>query len=83
MLKYHVNDFISMIVAILLIVAVFMASMVLFLWLWKCIAVAIFGLPMLTFWQGVGLRILCSMLFKTNPGQLVKVMPEENEEEEK
>ena len=83
MFKYYANDFFSLIVAIILIVAIFIASMVLFLWLWKCIAVAVFGLPMLTFWQGVGLQVLCSMLFKVNPGQFIKVIPVEDEEEEK
>ena len=34
------------------------------LWLWTTIAVNIFGLPALTFWQFFGLNWLCTFLFK-------------------
>lgn len=36
-------------------------SVVFQVWLWKVIAVAIFGLPQLSFWQMVGLDFLIDM----------------------
>lgn len=35
------------------------------LWLWKLIAVGVFGLKDLTFWQFFGLTLLCNYLFKS------------------
>lgn len=32
-------------------------------WLWGVIAVSIFGLPELTYWQFAGLYVICNMLF--------------------
>ena len=32
-------------------------------WLWGAIAVAVFGLPALNFWQMLGLRVLISLIF--------------------
>ena len=32
------------------------------LWLWNWLMPVIFGLPMLTFWQAVGLVVLCRLL---------------------
>ena len=32
-------------------------------WLWGAIAVAIFGLPALSFWQMLGLRVLMGLIF--------------------
>jgi hypothetical protein len=34
--------------------------------LWNWIAVGLFGAPVLTFWVAFGLRLLCSLLFKSN-----------------
>lgn len=36
------------------------------LWLWNVIAVAIFGLPSLTFLQFIGLQMLIGMIFPQN-----------------
>jgi hypothetical protein len=33
--------------------------------LWNWIAVGLFGAPVLTFWVAFGLRLLCSLLFKS------------------
>lgn len=55
------------------------ASFVFQLWLWKIIMVAIFGLPMLTFWQMVGLNILIwSFTGHVNPN-LIKIKYEGEE----
>jgi hypothetical protein len=42
----------------------FQAWLVMLLWNW--IAVGLFGAPVLTFWVAFGLRLLCSLLFKSN-----------------
>ena len=34
--------------------------------LWNWLMPTIFGLPTITFWQGVGLNFLSSILFKSN-----------------
>ena len=34
--------------------------------LWNWIAVGLFGAPVLTFWVAFGLRLFCSLLFKSN-----------------
>jgi len=36
--------------------------------LWNWLAPAIFGLPAITYWQAVGLFILCHILFKSHVG---------------
>lgn len=33
--------------------------------LWNLLCPKLFGLPYITFWQAVGLNLLCSFLFKT------------------
>jgi high-affinity Fe2+/Pb2+ permease len=39
------------------------------MWLWNWLMPAIFGLPIITFWQAVGLLVLSHMLFKSHaPG---------------
>lgn len=35
--------------------------------LWGAIAISVFGLPALSYWQFSGLYILCNILFKSNP----------------
>ncbi len=34
------------------------------MWLWNWLMPTLFGLPLITFWQAVGLLILCHLLFK-------------------
>ena len=34
--------------------------------LWNAIVPDIFGLPTITFWQALGLSVLCSLLFKNS-----------------
>lgn len=48
---------------ILLCLAIIFALTCFHLWLWGVIAVKIFGLPALNFWQFVGLKILARSLF--------------------
>ena len=34
------------------------------MWLWNMIIVAMFGAPILSYWQAYGICIICSILFK-------------------
>ena len=34
--------------------------------LWNCLMPVIFKLPSITFWQALGLNVLCSVLFKSS-----------------
>jgi hypothetical protein len=36
------------------------------MWLWNMIIVAVFGAPILSYWQAYGLCIICSILFKNS-----------------
>ena len=36
--------------------------------LWNAIIPQIFGLPEITFWQALGLSVLCALLFKSSGG---------------
>ena len=36
------------------------------MWLWNWLMPAIFGLPVITFWQAVGLLVLSHLLFKSH-----------------
>jgi len=38
------------------------------MWLWNWLMPGIFGLPAITYWQAVGIFILCHLLFKNHPG---------------
>ncbi len=38
------------------------------MWLWNWLMPGIFGLPTITYWQAVGIFILCHLLFKGHPG---------------
>lgn len=38
------------------------------MWLWNWLMPVIFELPAITFWQALGLSILCSFLFKSTSG---------------
>lgn len=51
---------------LLLIIAIWFALTTFYLWLWKVIAVGIFGLPQLSFWQFVGLELLTRSLTAHN-----------------
>lgn len=59
----------GMVFLILLIaIAVWIGLTFLGVYLWKMIMVQIFGLPVLSFWQFVGLDVLISLLFPTYNG---------------
>ena len=53
-----INGVLQLLIFILIVLGLLFASIVFQLWLWKIIMVAVFGLPMLTFWQMVGLDFL-------------------------
>lgn len=53
-----INGGFQLLIFILIVLGLLFVSIVFQLWLWKIIMVAIFGLPMLTFWQMVGLDFL-------------------------
>lgn len=36
------------------------------MWLWNWLMPTIFGLTKITFWQALGINILCGFLFKSN-----------------
>lgn len=61
---------IALIIVIVALLVIYFAAEV---WLWSAIAVAVFGLPALSFWQMIGLNILLWMLL---PGRIVKVSKE-------
>ncbi len=46
----------------LLIVSVFIAGTLLFQWLWNWLMPLLFGLPSISFWQVLGLRLMVTML---------------------
>ena len=54
----EINGAFQLLIFILIVLGLLFASIVFQLWLWKIIMVAVFGLPMLTFWQMVGLDFL-------------------------
>ena len=53
---------------ILLIVVLFVIFNAIAVWLWGIIAVGIFGLPALNFWQMFGLKILLGWIIPTASG---------------
>ena len=57
------ENFLGCLGAIVLTVAVFLLCGLIVWWLWGAIAVAAFGLPVLTYWQCYGLLWLCNLLF--------------------
>ena len=54
----EINGWFQLLIFILIVLGLLFASIVFQLWLWNIIMVAVFGLPMLTFWQMVGLDLL-------------------------
>lgn len=52
----------AIIVAILIIVICALPTM----WLWNWLMPAIFGLGKISFWQALGINMLCSILFKSS-----------------
>ena len=54
-----INGLFMAVVVILLIVGVYWLGF----WLWGLIAVAKFGLPILTLWEYLGMSVLLSLLF--------------------
>lgn len=54
---------IEIILAFILGIILFLLVLAVGCWLWGIIAVPIFGLPELTYWQFVGLYVICNILF--------------------
>lgn len=57
-LKKQIIELIVLLAASFLIVAILM-------WLWNGLAVALFSLPVITYWQAWGVYILSNILFKS------------------
>jgi len=36
------------------------------MWLWNSLCPELFGLPLLNFWQALGLNLLCSLMLRTS-----------------
>lgn len=58
MFKFKVYTFGQAVAVLVATIAIIAALWIFLHWLWGIIAVAIFGLPQLSFWQFVGLTIL-------------------------
>ena len=58
-LKKLIVEFIVLLAASFLMVAILM-------WLWNGLAVALFSLPVITYWQAWGIYILSNILFKSS-----------------
>ena len=54
-----ISELITLLIASFLIVAILM-------WLWNGLAVALFSLPVITYWQAWGIYILSNILFKNS-----------------
>lgn len=63
MSKYSGDEIGVLFGALFLVIVAFFVLNFLYTWLWGIIAVSIFGLPALTYWQVFGLRILlCGLI---------------------
>jgi len=61
-MKSWFSTFIVVVITILLVVVICALPT---MWLWNWLMPAIFGLGKITFWQALGLNMLCSILFKS------------------
>lgn len=68
-----INGAFQLLIFILVVLGLLFASIVFQLWLWKIIMVAVFGLPMLTFWQMVGLNFLIWTFTGKVDGDAIKI----------
>lgn len=68
MSKYSGDEIGALFGALFLVIIAFFVLNFLYTWLWSIIAVSIFELPALTYWQVFGLRILlCGLIpYNTN-----------------
>lgn len=48
---------------VILVIALLFLSSAITMWLWNWIAVSLFGLPVIGYWQAFGLQLLCHILF--------------------
>lgn len=49
---------------LLAIIIVFFLYSAILMWLWNVVIVALFGLPVISYWQSCGLYVISNMLFK-------------------
>lgn len=64
MRKYDSTDAFSLLIATLIAIAVVALLSVIVMWLWNWIAVGLFGLPVVGFWEAFGIWLLSGILFK-------------------
>lgn len=62
-MKSWFSAFIVIVISILLVVVICALPT---MWLWNWLMPTIFGLGKITFWQALGLNLLCSILFKSS-----------------
>lgn len=82
MKKIEINSLGEACAYLIFLIAVIFALLVFQFWLWKVIAVEIFCLPALNFWQFIGLKILLRELFGnfySNDNNLIKFKMKEEE----
>lgn len=59
---YGIIEATMIVVGVIIVVALLLTLPV--MWLWNWLMPVIFELPTITFWQALGLSVLCSFLFK-------------------
>ena len=59
------EKFLVVLGVIALVVLVSFFSGILVFWLWNALLPVLFGFPVITFWQAIGLTLLCNLLFKS------------------
>lgn len=63
------NDKYEMFFRILLIIGVWVIGLffwsLIVMWIWNCVITTVFGLPVVSYWQSMGIYALCSILFKS------------------
>ena len=64
MRKYNSSTLVAFLFATIIAVAAIALSSAITMWLWNWIAVGLFSLPIVGFWEAFGIMMLCSFLFK-------------------
>jgi hypothetical protein len=64
MRKYDSTSAFALLIATLITIAVVALLAVIVMWLWNWIAVGLFGLPVVGFWEAFGIWLLSGILFK-------------------
>ena len=61
-----------LIAVVLLVIALIFVGPLVIMWLWNWLAVDLFSLPVIGYWEAFGLKLLCQILF----GRIVTVKSE-------